>query len=142
MIRLTRKSPGHYTAMVTVKGAGGDPFEANVYGPGSQFYNPKIARERPGERWMVETDTERFFGTMAQARDYLNRFFNPAKPVPKWEVRIIYTGSNTYLVTAETEAEARAAAELRYYNGDNGDMTGAESEEIREVEISKISKES
>jgi hypothetical protein len=29
--------------------------------------------------WMVETDAERFFDTLRQARKYVNRFFEPAQ---------------------------------------------------------------
>lgn len=63
-----------YEARVVGRGTGGDPFVARVVGPDAG--KPEVYAL--GDRWMVETDNERFFRTLADARAYLDRFFEAA----------------------------------------------------------------
>jgi hypothetical protein len=70
-IRLTRTAPGHYRATVAAKYSGLPPIEITVVGPDPHYRSETTF----GYRWVVNTDTERFFNTLREARIYLNRFF-------------------------------------------------------------------
>ena len=72
-VRLHRRGPGFYTAYVRDKDVPGEPFELMVLGPDPHF------PQSPGYQWVVESDDEEcFFGTLRDARSYVNRFFDPA----------------------------------------------------------------
>ena len=73
MVRLMRMGPGRYRATVRPIGTSIKPIEATVYGPTWETHATE-----PGYEWMVSTDTERFFSTLAECRVYLNRFFEAA----------------------------------------------------------------
>jgi len=73
-VTLKRCHPGHYVTStpVTVKDSGIEPYVIDIYGPDSGVDTPT------NFRWVVESDQERFFPTLRDARDYLNRFYEPA----------------------------------------------------------------
>lgn len=50
--------------------------------------------------------------------------------MPKYEIRIVYRGANTYFVEAENQESAMEKAKARYNNGETGEETGSEFEEI------------
>lgn len=57
------------------------------------------------------------------------------------EVHVRYEGRNTYLISekdAPTAEEAMELARNRYLNGDNGDCTSAEWENVVEVTVSEV----
>ena len=78
-VRLTRTGPGHYTALVRPKGNSTPPFTLHVYCPGSAEHGATPPGGSMTPPWMVESSTERFFDTLRQAREYVNRFFEPAE---------------------------------------------------------------
>jgi hypothetical protein len=67
---LTKVEPGVYRSLVRPRGAGGEPF--NIYVRG-QFRELRSQRQ-----WVVESDDERFFLTLSEARTYLACFFEAA----------------------------------------------------------------
>ena len=73
-VRLTRRAPGLYTAMVRAKESGCSPFELEVNGPDPLYDDRDLCY-----RWCVRSDDERFFPTLRDARAYINRFFEPVK---------------------------------------------------------------
>jgi hypothetical protein len=73
-VKLTRTSPGFYKAMVRPIGSGIEPFVMTVCGPDPHYPNDAGY----GYDWVVWTDTERFFATLREARQYINRFFENA----------------------------------------------------------------
>lgn len=50
-----------------------------------------------------------------------------------YEITIRYEGANHYLVEAEDAEAAEKLARERYQDGDNGEQTGAEWEEITRI---------
>jgi len=64
-VTLTRKGSMFYEALVRPRGVSREPFMLTV------------CRGGPGE-WVVDSDTERFFPTLKDARKYINTFFEPA----------------------------------------------------------------
>lgn len=56
----------------------------------------------------------------------------------KFDVKIHYSGFNTYLVEAADEATAEEIARKRYMNGDNGEDTASETEDITVVDVDKM----
>lgn len=58
--------------------------------------------------------------------------------MPAYEVRIVYRGQSTYLVTADTQEAAESAAMVRYERGENSDSTGSDWEEIDSLTVSPI----
>jgi hypothetical protein len=69
-IKLTRTTPGHYVAKARVRGT---DIELDIEVSGPDRHYPTS----PGYEWTVDSDTERHFGTLAKAREYINRFFEP-----------------------------------------------------------------
>lgn len=55
--------------------------------------------------------------------------------MPKYEVRMVYTGCNTYLVEADSREDAENKAFRRYENGEEGEHTGAEWEDVMNVNV-------
>lgn len=70
MIRLTRVAPGMREARVVVRGTSIETL-LTVHGPDREAI--------PGFEWMVSSDRERFFPTLREARQYINRFFEPVE---------------------------------------------------------------
>lgn len=73
-ITLHRSARGSYFAHVATKGFGENKLTVYVYGP-----DPNYGDGDPNYRWVVESDDERYFRTLADARKYLNNFFEPVK---------------------------------------------------------------
>lgn len=55
-----------------------------------------------------------------------------------YEISIVYHGANHYLVEADTPEAAERVALQRYYEGDNGEQTGAEWEEIEHFRVEPV----
>ena len=53
-------------------------------------------------------------------------------------VSLHYSGFNTYFVAAENEEHARKLAHDLYLEGDNGDQTGVEEENVTEINAELI----
>ena len=56
----------------------------------------------------------------------------------RMEVIIAYEGVSTYIVMADTEAEAIEKAKLRYEHGEMGESTASEWEEIRGINVCEV----
>ena len=55
--------------------------------------------------------------------------------MPKYEVRVVYKGSSTYIVEAVDEDAAIDKAKMSYREGDVGVQTGADEEWAEEVRV-------
>jgi hypothetical protein len=53
----------------------------------------------------------------------------------KYEVCVLYSGQNNYIVEANSAEEAEEVARCRYGAGDNGESLGTEYEEIDRVAV-------
>jgi len=53
----------------------------------------------------------------------------------KYEVCVLYSGQNNYIVEANSAEEAEEVARYRYGAGDNGEALGTEYEEIDRVVV-------
>lgn len=58
--------------------------------------------------------------------------------MPKYEVRVVYKGSSTYIVEAQNEDEAIDKAKASYGAGDCGVQTGAEEEWIEKFSVDEM----
>jgi hypothetical protein len=55
--------------------------------------------------------------------------------MPQYEVTIHCRGASTYIVEADDQEKADDKAIARYANGDQGEQTGAEWDEIRGTKV-------
>ena len=72
MVTLHKHGPGHYTARVAVRGFAAAETDLLV----TRGYMTAEPGRALADRWIVDTgDNERFFATLAKAREYIDRFY-------------------------------------------------------------------
>lgn len=58
--------------------------------------------------------------------------------MPKYEVSVVYRGNCTYIVETVDEDTAKDKARSLYVNGDDGENTGAEFEEVESIKAEEV----
>ena len=74
-VPLTQHAPHQYSAWVRGRNSLGPAIELRLTGLDRTKQIGLLAYPV----WLVETDVERWFSSLDEARDYIDRFFEPAK---------------------------------------------------------------